>query len=85
MTTSIEIFQSIKYLSRQTFNPCRRLHINDLTETCSVPKDALLVLLVELQNRGLIKINHTKIITVHLTPYGILQNSVTGGLNSEER
>ncbi|WP_114791021.1 hypothetical protein [Niabella yanshanensis] len=84
MTTSIEIFQSIKHLSRQTFNPCRRLNINDLTETCSVSKDKLLVLLVELENRGLIKINHTKIITVHLTPYGILQDAVTGGLNSED-
>ncbi|MCH5718580.1 hypothetical protein [Niabella hibiscisoli] len=85
MIPSIDVFKIIKALSKHTLNPCPRLSFAALIKNCSLQRDALFVLLIELENRGLIKINYTAVTTINLTLYGSSQDSVTGGLYSEDR
>jgi len=82
MITSVEIFRKIKVMSRKTLNPNHRILLSDIVSEIHVPQDSLLVLLVELENRGLIKIHKTTIVSVSLTNYGIGQEDPTSGLTS---
>lgn len=84
MLTSIDIFNTIKVLSTRTLNPCQRILFSELAANSSLQGDGLLVVLLELENRGLVKIHHSTIKAVSLTLYSSLQSTVTGGLNSED-
>jgi len=82
MITSVEVFTKIKVMSRKTLNPNHRILLSDIVSEIHVPQDSLLVLLVELENRGLIKIHKTTIVSVSLTNYGIGQETPPSGLTS---
>jgi len=82
MITSVEIFRKIKVMSRKTLNPNHRILLSDIVSEIHVPQDFLLVLLIELENRGLIKIHKTTIVSVSLTNYGIGQENPPSGLTS---
>ncbi len=82
--TSIEVFQKIREISRRTLNPQHPILLNTLAEAMSVPNDRLLVLLVELANRGLIRIRRTSPLSISLTPYGTTQADPPGGLDSRD-
>jgi hypothetical protein len=84
MATSENVFERIKEMSLRTLNPHPRILVKDIIAELSMPQDSLLVLLVELENRGLIKIHHTDIASVSLTRYGIIHHNPPGGINSEE-
>lgn len=85
MVTSVEVFQKIRELSKKTLNPRHRILLNDICSEISIPTDSLLVLLIELENRGLIKIFNTTVTSVSLTDYGNEHNTPPGGMNSEEK
>lgn len=85
MTTSVEVLEKIRELSKRTLNPQHRILLSDICAAVSVPKDSLLVLLIELENRGLIKIYSTAIASVSLTRYGNEKHNPPEGINSEER
>lgn len=84
MITSVEVFNKIKAMSLRTLNPRHRILLDDIYQEIPVPKDRLLVLLVELENRGLIKIFNTTVASVSLTNYGNANNDPPGGYGSEE-
>lgn len=85
MITSVEIFNFIKQLSKRTVNPQQRILLDDLFSEFSISEDAVLVLLVELQNRGLIHIHDAMVPTVSLTGYGTATDAPPGGFTSEDR
>ena len=84
MATSENVFERIKEMSLRTFNPHHRILVKDIIAEFLMPQDSLLVLLVELENRGLIKIHHTDVASVSLTRYGAAHHNPPGGINSEE-
>jgi DNA-binding MarR family transcriptional regulator len=84
MITSTEVFKQIRSMSLKTLNPKHRILIRDIATELGVEPDALLVLLAELNNRGLIRLHHTTIASVSLTDYGVGQDNPPGGLKSEE-
>ena len=71
-------------MSVRTLNPYHRILVKDITTEFSIPQDALLVLLIELENRGLIKIHHTLVASVSLTSYGAMHHNPPGGISSDE-
>jgi len=81
--TSIEVFRKIKAMSRKTLNPNRRILLTDMMNEIPVPQNSLLVLLIELEDRGLIKIHKTTIVSVSLTNYGIDQENPPGRFSSQ--
>lgn len=84
MITSVEVFKKIRAISERTLNSRHRILLNDLLAEILIPQDSLLVLLIELENRGLVKIHNTTVVSVSLTNYGItLLEDPLGGLNSE--
>lgn len=83
MITSVEVFKKIRAISERTLNPRHRVLLNDILAEALIPQDSLLVLLIELENRGLVKIHNTTVISVSLTNYGITLEDPLGGLNSE--
>lgn len=85
MVTSERVFERIREMSVRTLNPYHRIMVKDITTEFSIPQDALLVLLIELENRGLIKIHHTMIASVSLTSYGATHHNPPGGISSDER
>ncbi|MGC4234700.1 MAG: hypothetical protein QM594_17090 [Niabella sp.] len=84
MITSVEVFKHIKAWSLKTLNRRQRIILQELSTSLSVSGDSLLVLLIELENRGLIKIHRESIISVSLTNYGVEQHNPPGGIGSEE-
>lgn len=84
MITSVEVFKLIKQVSRRTVNPQHRILLDDILSEFSIPEDTVLVLLVELQNRGLILIHHSIVPTVSLTSYGSTTDAPPGGFTSED-
>jgi hypothetical protein len=83
MITSVEVFGKIKEMNTRTFGSRNRILISEIADELPVPSDTLLVLLTELQNRGLIIIHKTPIATVSLTNYGVKEDTPPGGLDSE--
>ncbi len=81
MITSIEILSKIRKMSTKTLNPLHRILVGDIAAEMAISQDALLVLLIELENRGLVKIYKTKIASISLTNYGN-QESPPSGLSS---
>lgn len=84
MITSTEVFNKIKAMSLRTLNPQHRILLDDLHQEIQIHKDTLLVLLIELENRGLIKIYNSTVASVSLTNYGNTNSDPPGGYNSEE-
>lgn len=70
-------------MSQRTLNPSHRIFLQDIAEELCVSSDPLLVLLTELENRGLIKIHHTAVVAVSLTQYGATHDNPPGGFKSE--
>ena len=83
MITSVEVFKLIKQVSRRTVNPLHRILLDDILSEFSISEDAVLVLLAELQNRGLILIHHSVVPTVSLTNYGSSTDAPPGGFTSQ--
>ena len=83
MTTGIEVFLRVKEMSGRNFGPRPRIALGEIAASLSVSPDALLVLLKELQNRGLVVIHTGKIPTVSLSSYGVREDEATGGFGSE--
>jgi len=83
MITSVEVFKKIKTISARTLNPRQRILLHDILSEMFITQNSLVVLLIELENRGLVKIHHTTVVSVSLTNYGITQEDPLGGLNSE--
>jgi hypothetical protein len=84
MVTSEKVFGKIKEMSLKTLNPYHRILLKDITAEFLIPQDSLFILLVELENRGLIKIYNTSVVSVSLTNYGATHDNPPGGVNSEE-
>ena len=81
MITSVDVFKKIKAISRETLNPNRRILLSDMVNEIALPQDSLLVLLIELEDRGLIKIHKTPIVSISLTSYGIDQENPPSGFS----
>lgn len=82
-TTSVEVFQKIKELSRRTANANHRILVSEIGASLNLSQDSLLVLLTELENRGLIRLYKTMVFSVSLTNYGMSQNDPPPGIDSE--
>lgn len=82
MVTSAEVFKQIKEMERKTLHEHRRILLSEMAEALSVSQNDLLVLLVELENRGLVKIHKIPIASVSLTDYGMREEEASGGLRS---
>jgi DNA-binding MarR family transcriptional regulator len=82
---SIEVFDQIRKMSKRTLNRQQRLLLSELGGALSMSQNELLVLLAELENRGLLKIHHGAVVTVSLTQYGAELKDPPGGMESEER
>lgn len=65
-------------MSNKTLNPLHRILLSDIASEMSMSQDSLFVFLVELENRGLIKINKTKVASINLTTYGNQENPPSG-------
>jgi len=76
------VFQKIKTMSRKTLDPHHRLLLKELSAELRISQDTLLVLLVELENRGLVQLHRTGLVSVSLSNYGGTQEKTTGGLES---
>lgn len=83
MITSAEIFSAVKRMSQRTLGTRPRLLLTDIATSLGVSPDIILVLLVELENRGLVQIHKATVVSVSLTNYGVSQENVSGGLNSQ--
>lgn len=81
--TSVEVFRKIKELSRRTMKANHRILLSDIATGMDLSHDSLLVMLVELENRGLVRIFKTMVLSVSLTSYGISQDDPPSGLGSE--
>ena len=75
MITSADVLRKIKEISTKTVNAQHRIMLNDLLDEYVFSKDALFVLLVELEDKGLVKIHKTKVVSVSLTSQGTLGES----------
>lgn len=82
MITSVEVFNKMRDMSQRTFGTRPRILLSDLAKELSIEQDVVLVLAAELENRGLINIHKTNIVSVSLTSYGVSEESPTGGFNS---
>lgn len=82
MITSVEVFDSIRRLSPRTLTSRPRVPVSAIAEELAIPQDDVLVLLAELQNRGLIAIHKGTFVSVSLTSYGTDNESPSGGLQS---
>lgn len=82
MATSVEVFDKIRQMSQRTLNQQHRILLHEIAEELSLSNDTVLVLLTELQNRGLIRIHQTTVASVSLTNYGTNNENPPGGLNS---
>ncbi len=82
MITSVEIFRTIKEMSQRMLSSRPRILLTDMAAALDVSPDTILVLLAELENRGLVQIHKTTIVSVSLTSYGVNQEIVSGGLDS---
>ena len=80
--TSVEVFNEIKKLSKRTLNQRPRILMKDIITQLPISQDALFLLLVELENRGLISIHKTDIISVSLSNYGLQEEQPPGGIDS---
>ena len=81
--TSVEVFQRIKDLSRRTVESNHRILLSDIAAGMNVSQDTLLVLLTELENRGLIRVFKTMLLSVSLTQYGMSQDDPPSGIESD--
>lgn len=79
------MFKLIKQISKRTVNPQHRILLDDIFSEFSIPEDTVLVLLVELQNRGLVVIHDSLVPSISLTVYGSATDSPPGGFTSEDR
>lgn len=84
MITSVDVFKEIKLLSVRKLNPRHHIAFEALLPALTISKDSLLVLLIELENRGLIKVHRSGIISVSLTDYGAVHDNPPGGIDSRE-
>jgi Mn-dependent DtxR family transcriptional regulator len=82
MVTGVDVFNKIKELSTRTLSPNPRILLSDIAAELTVSQNALLVLLAELENRGLIKMHKGQVTTVSLTNYGAGEADPPGGLMS---
>jgi Mn-dependent DtxR family transcriptional regulator len=82
MITSTEVFGKIKEMSKRTYGAQNRILLHDIADALSISSDLLLVMVIELQNRGLIIIHKTSIVSVSLTNYGVQEDNPPGGFNS---
>lgn len=83
MISSVVVFRSVKEMSQKTLSNRPRILLADIADSLSVSPDIILLLLVELENRGLVQIHKTTVVSVSLTNYGVSQENVSGGLNSQ--
>ncbi len=74
MKTSVQVFEQIKTMDGETLHPKRHILLKELSSALSLPQDELLVFLVELEDRGLVKIHKTTLPAVSLTNYGTEQD-----------
>lgn len=81
--TSVEVFKLIKQLSRRTLGTHQRILLSEIASELLITQDKLLVLLIELENRGLVKIHKTRVLSVSITDYGHANETPPGGLGSE--
>lgn len=81
--TSVEVFRRIKALSRRTADANHRIMISDVAADMNISQDSLLVMLTELENRGLIRLFKTMLLSLSLTNYGMSQNDPPSGIDSE--
>lgn len=84
MVTSIHVFDYIKSLSLKTVNPQIRIRLSEILSGFPIQKEAVLVLLKELENRRLINIHRQAVPSISLTGYGTQNNHPPGGLESYE-
>lgn len=84
MVTSMNVFDYIKALSSKKVNPQIRIRLSEVLAGFPVQKEKILVLLAELENRGLINIHRETIPSVSLTKYGVQNDSPAGGIESYE-
>lgn len=82
MITSVEIFRTVKQMSKRTLGPRPRVLLGDMTRVLGIPADTILLLLTELEDRGLVEVHGTTTVSVSLTSYGVTQESVSGGLST---
>ena len=80
--TSVEVFNEIKTLSKRTLNQRPRILMKDILVQPPLSQDALFLLLVELENRGLVIIHKTDIVAVSLSNYGVQEDDPAGGTDS---
>lgn len=76
MISSSEVFLKIKQMSTRTYSSTHRILLGELAAEMALSQDDLLVLLMELQNKGYIQINSTRIASVNLTNFGLTQDKV---------
>ncbi|MCD6063342.1 MAG: hypothetical protein K0R82_1253 [Flavipsychrobacter sp.] len=82
MATAEEVYKKIGELSERMLNQKPRVLLRDIAGELSISQNELLVLLAELENRGLIKIHRTAIASVSLTNYSLDLGEPSGGLES---
>lgn len=78
LITGVEVFKKIREMSTKTLNPHHRILLSDIVSQMRISNDSLLVLLTELENRGLITFHKSKIASVSLTLYGNQENPPAG-------
>ena len=83
MAKSEEVFEKIREMNECTLNPHRSVLLSEIASKLLLEQDSLLVLLTELQNRGLVKIHNGTVVSVSLTHYGAAHKNPPGGLNSD--
>lgn len=82
MNTSVEVFGKLRDMSQRRYNAYQRILLHEIARELGMSKDRLLVLLTELENRGLVCIHKTAIASVSLTNYGATEKDPLGGLDS---
>ena len=82
MLTGVDVFNKIKELSQRTLSANPRILLTDIAAGLDISQDALLVLLVELESRGLIKTHRGRVISVSLSNYGVDETSPPSGFAS---
>lgn len=70
MITNVTVFEIIKRMSMKTLNPQHRVLLSDIASELGISKDKVLLLLIELEQVGVIKIHRTQIVSVSITNYG---------------